>query len=350
MRRLAVAFTDVLLVMSGAFAAQALARPVDGSSAARTLLDVWAFAPFALLPEPLGEDLLALALVAVALAGVVAAILAFGPPERPARVLLLTAAVASQPFAYDARSASFVGAVLLGAAAAGHAVMHRGSGSLLLGGLLLVLRPALVAPFVGVAFVLLAARRRVLGIAALALGLAAPVAAAVALDPGALAGLGSFDPRARASLLPWSGPADGPSLSWAVPFAVAALACAALAVWWAPADTRPRAALAVSLVVWPFALPHDALLLVPTLAVAVHAASRIGGRTYAVAAASSALVLVVGTWADVLTGRALPFPPVAVLPLVAIGLLAAAFGAVKWSWRRERDTARMRLQELMRAR
>lgn len=295
------------------------------------------FAPFGALPVQIGSPLIQVFVLAATAIGVLTTARVAG--LSGARLgFALSAAALAEPVALGIRGGQPVGLVLLGAALAFVGARDRRALPLVVGVGLLSVKPHIVLAFSAGLAIYLARRDRRLLVVAVGT-VAALTAASTAITPFPVDAVGrafgdrrSFDVATTLALARDMG--DGLAVAAAVALVSAA---AAIAAWRsAPAAARAyvglAAALAVSLVVAPFAHDHDQTILVPALFAVV---LLVRGARYEVALDAAILaVAVVAPWAYLVTRLITRNDlsniegPLGALPVIAlIGLAVASSSA-----------------------
>ncbi|MDP9321887.1 MAG: DUF2029 domain-containing protein [Chloroflexota bacterium] len=298
-------------------------------------LTAWLFAPFGALPATVGLLAINTFVVVILIAGLVAAVLVFGPREPGPRALVLAAAVTGNPFVIDIRSGHFVGLMLLALVAIVYGLREKWTWLVASGAVVLALKPH-VAIVVAVAVpAVLAGRRAWRAIASVAVTVAIVAGVALLRSPealGAIIGRGGAKAGIAWMTTWFFAESTGVPIVALVVMAIAAFGAAVLAIRSARDDRRDLTIVAVaaclSLVVTPYVQPYDFLLTIPAFAAAAAAASalRVPARTALLA--FIALCSGVGTWAPILFGDVAGVAPsYAVMPVAALVLLAVALRA-----------------------
>jgi hypothetical protein len=287
------------------------------------------FAPFALLNVREGLNALATFTFVAAAASVVAVGQWMRARSEATRALALCACVISHPFVFDVYTGHFVGLLVLGIVSIAFGLTKRRTAPVVVGALLLSLKPHL---FVGLAVVVLAillSRRDwrtlawTLGVVGAANGvtllLYPDALGAILAGAGPIIGLGWATTWAFASSL-----FPSPLIGIAVVYAIGAAAFVAAARF-TPEDRRDDilvaggAAIAVALS--PYVHPYDLLVLLPAFALALALGDLASRPARGILLIATAAVLAGGTWLAIWgsgTVTALP----GVLPVVVLTLLA----------------------------
>jgi hypothetical protein len=287
------------------------------------------FAPFALLNVREGLNALAIFTFVAAAASVVAVGQWMRARSEATRALALCACVISHPFVFNVYTGHFVGLLVLGIVSIAFGLTKRRTAPVVVGALLLSLKPHL---FVGLAVVVLAillSRRDwrtlawTLGVVGAANGvtllLYPDALGAILAGAGPIIGLGWATTWAFASSL-----FPSPLIGIAVVYAIGAAAFVAAARF-TPEDRRDDilvaggAAIAVALS--PYVHPYDLLVLLPAFALALALGDLASRPARGILLIATAAVLAGGTWLAIWgsgTVTALP----GVLPVVVLTLLA----------------------------
>jgi len=290
-------------------------------------MTAWLFAPFGALPPDVGIPLLDAVVLMTALAGIVATVWTFGPADIGARAWLLTAAVASHPFAVDIRDGQFVGVLLLGVVS-----LQRGlratTWPVSVAAALLAMKPHVVLALATATTVSLARARRWRTIAITGAMLATLGGIAVLRYPDALPAI--LERGGGKIELAWATTWAFAAAAGAVWIAalIVALACGAAVATVMALPTGLRASglaaasAAVSLVIAPYLHPYDMLLALPLLALAVTVAAP-AVRLWVMLA--GAVIFVLAPWVVVLVGQTSPviFSAYALLPTALLVLSTA---------------------------
>jgi hypothetical protein len=299
-------------------------------------LTAWLFAPFGALPVSAGLLAVNTFVLFTLIAGVVAAVLLFGPREPSPRALVLVAAAASHPFVIDIRAGHFVGLLVLALVAIAYGLRERRTWPIAVGALALALKPHVAIAVALAVPAVLVSRRAWRAIASVVGVLALVTAVALLRSPEAI---GAILSRGGAkSGIAWSttwalADATGAPVVALAALGIVALGAAALALRSAPVDRRGLTTVAVaaalSLVVTPYAQPYDFLLALPAFAAAAAAASAIRPPARTVLLALIALCTVLGTWSPIVFGQLARTvaPGYAAVPVAALVLLAVALRA-----------------------
>lgn len=294
------------------------------------------FAPFALLNVREGLNALATFTFVAAAASVVALGQWMRARSEATRALALCACVISHPFVFGVYTGHFVGLLVLGIVSLAVGLTKRRTAPVVVGALLLSLKPHL---FVGLAIVVLAillSRRdwRALAWTVGVVGAANGVAllrypdalGAILAGAGPIIGLGWATTWAFASsLLP------SPVVGIAVVYAIAAAAFVAAARF-TPEDRRDDVLVAggtaIALALSPYVHPYDLLVLLPAFALALALSDLVSRPARGILLVATAAALAGGTWLAIWgsgTVTALP----GVLPVVVLALLAISAWTVR---------------------
>jgi hypothetical protein len=305
----------------------------------------WLFAPFGLLDPERGIALQSAFLVAAALVAVVLLALTL-TLTGPSTLVVLLVPVIAAPFVWDSFLGHFEALELLGAVLVVRGLRSTSSAPLIVGAVLLALKPHLVVPLIPLTIAVLVARRawRVLALTSGSLG--ALIAIGIWREPlaiGALAGAGakatlvlpttwSFAERVTPGIAPLTVAA---MLAVSAGAGLIALRAAPSSLW---DMTFIAASLALSLVLSPYAHLYDYVLLSPAIAVSIALADRIGGRARILAWLAFGGGFVGLTWSAFLLGPHGDEPAFsALIPVAALVALGVAA-----SWNGGRDAADMR--------
>jgi hypothetical protein len=302
------------------------------------------FAPFGALPYDVGVPLLHLFILLCGLLGITAGALVAGL-RGPHVALALTIAVISQPFVISVRYGHPIGLLVVGAALVYVGVAGRRDGPAFLGMALLTLKPSLTALFAlgAVAYVVWRRDwRRLRTMAAGAVLVTLPFEIATPFPLQSLIASSGARLGGDVSTLPALARDLGGGLPLAVALATLTGAACVFAFVRAPADLRPRVALASglagSLAFFPYSHDYDTLLVVPVAFVAL--ALGIGTRAETAVALVSGIALAFVPWLLFFwwpvaePQRAFLSGPLGAVPVVlALALAAAAslrvLGAVR---------------------
>ncbi|MDQ6794223.1 MAG: DUF2029 domain-containing protein [Chloroflexota bacterium] len=261
-----------------------------------------ALAPFGALPVEIGVPLFHFVSLAAAIAGAVGLgrSASWHDPRGQAVGLVLLALF--EPFILGARGGHFVGVLLLGVWLVQHGLVRERTGPLVVGALLLSLKPHLVLGLAVIVLVILVRRRRWSALGWIA-GATLPVAAISFLAyPDAFMAMsrGSAERATGQGATTWTLVAG--IFGTAVPavvvvFQVGLLCACVLAARLTPPSLRTHATVALSLVaslaLVPYVQDHDQLLLVPAMLVAIAYRDPIGrGRRWYLGLIACAFVLV----------------------------------------------------------
>lgn len=332
-----------------AWAAMAAYGPLPGGVTTNTAIDLalarypwlyppptaFAFAPFGALPLVVGIPLLHFAVLLGAVGGVAAAARTAGL-SGGRLALALTLVAVSQPFVIGVRDGHPIGVVLAGLTAAYVGARDRRALLLALGAVLVSIKPHIALAFaVGVA-TFLATRREWRILAWTAAALAAVVLPAELLHPFPLTAFtAAIDERRSFDLSDLAALSRdlGAGTALIVPLAALSFVAAGAAIRLAPAGHRAAtafaAALALSLVVAPYAHDYDMLLAAPASFVGL-ALARGARHEAALVALFGLLIGVVPTalffwWALLDQGdRALQAGAIGALPILSLAALALA--------------------------
>ena len=292
-------------------------------------LTAWLFAPFGALPPEIGLLGLNVFVVLSAIGGVAAAVLVFGPADSASRALLVATAVVAHPFVFDIRAGHFVGLLLLGVSLVASGLRTGTTLPIVVGALVLALKPHVVL-VVGLAvLVVLVSRRAWRGIAITGGSLFVVAGIALALSPEAIGAMaGRSGPKAAiAWATVWAFPAP---VAVAVVAAGVAVAVVALRAVGGPVPVPVTATVAVagalSLVVAPYAQPYDLLLALPVLALIWRIAADLSSAARRRVTAGASALFAAGTWAAIFAGQLSPAleSAYALVPLSELALLALA--------------------------
>lgn len=288
------------------------------------------FAPFALLNVRDGLNAIAMFVFAITAASVMAVGQWMRARSPTTLALGLCACVISHPFVFDVYAGHFEGLGVIGIVSLAVGLTRRRVAPVVLGALLLSLKPHLYAGLGLVVLAILLARRdwRTL----------AWTIGAV----GAANGLGLLlYPEALGALL--TGAAPIISLGWATTWAFAssfpsavigivivyAIAAAAfvVAARFTPEERRDDVLVAggaaIALAVSPYVHPYDFLVLIPAVAVALALDELVGRPARAILLLATAAAYAVGTWLAILATPIVTYLPGA-LPVVVLAFLALA--------------------------
>ncbi len=293
------------------------------------------FVPFGLLPLDLGLWALHASYVAASVAAIAVLIHLASWRTTSGRTLATLLAVTFQPLVIAARWGQFNSWTLLGVVLAIAALRKTNAGPLVVGAILAVAKPQFaVLPGLAVAAVLVR-RRAWRALLLTAAALVAMAIVALALQPGAFGavatGVGqrvsAFDRFPTSWGFARLLAPEGWPLVLAVLLAIGVVA-SIVAVWSATRERRDEvlvsAALALGIVLTPYALTYEHALLLPALVSAAEAADRCEARARA-AILTGLVVLTGAAWGTFVfsTGAPLGFVPVAVTALFGVAHLAA---------------------------
>lgn len=288
------------------------------------------FAPFALLNVREGLNALAIFVFVTAAASVVA-VGQWMRARATTRALALCACVVSHPFVFDAYAGHFEGLGVIGIISLAVGLTKRRVAPVVLGALLLSLKPHLYAVLAVVVLLLLLARRdwRTLVWTVGAVGAANGLTLLLY-------------PEALGALLAGAGPIIG--LGWATTWAFAsslfpsavvgilivyAIAAAAfvVATRFTPEGRRDdvlvAAGAALALTFSPYVHPYDLFVLFPAFAIALALHERVSQPGRGILLAATAGTLALGTWLAVAGAQSVPALP-GVMPVAVLALLAIA--------------------------
>lgn len=298
----------------------------------------WLFAPFGALPIAAGLLAVNVFVLVTLIAGVVAAVLFFGPHEPGPRGLVLAAAAAGHPFVIDIRAGHFVGVLLLALVAIAYGLRERRVWPIAAGAIALTLKPHVAIAVAFAVPAVLVARHAWRAIAWLVAALGLVVGLALLRSPEAIeAILGRAGAKAG---IAWSttwalADATGAPVIWLAISGAIAVGAAGLAIRAAVTGRRGltvvAVAAAISLIVTPYAQPYDFLLALPAFAAAAAAASLLRPPSRPALLALIVLCWIAGTWGPIVFGqlaRAVA-PSYAAVPLAALVLLAIALRSAR---------------------
>jgi hypothetical protein len=294
------------------------------------------FAPFGFLGVREGLNALATFFVTLAAASVLVVGVWMRALSFATRALAMCACVVSHPFVFDVHAGHFEGLGMIGIVLLAVGLTQRRVTPVVVGALLLAMKPHLYIGLAVIVLLLLLRRRdwRTLGWT---------VAVVAALNGLALV----LYPEALGAMVGRAGQVFG--LGWATTWAVAssilpsvvaglaivyAIAAAAFvaAVRFAPSERREDVLIvggtAVSLMVSPYVQPYDFLVLFPAVAIALTLHERVGQPTRGVLLMTTAGTLAVGTWLAIAGTAVVPTLP-GLIPVVLLALLAIAAWAAR---------------------
>lgn len=287
------------------------------------------FAPFALLNVREGLNVLATFTFVAAAASIVAVGQWMRARSEATRALALCACVTSHPFVFDVYTGHFVGLLVLGIISLAVGLTNRRTASVVVGTLLLSLKPHL---FVGLAVIVLAillSRRDwrtlawTVGVVGAANGIALlrypDALGAILSGAGPIIGLGWATTWSFASSL-----VPSPVVGIAIVYAIAAAAFVAAARF-TPEDRRVDVLVAggaaIALALSPYVHPYDLLVLLPAFALALALGDHVSRPVRGVLLISTAAALAGGTWLAIWGSGIVTALP-GVLPVVVLALLA----------------------------
>ena len=305
----------------------------------------WLFAPFALFEPRTGVALIEAFIVLSA----VASLVALGRWMRSSSGVTLATALAacalSQPFLFGVNGGHFVSIGVIGFVALARGLAARSTAPVVLGALLLSLKPHLYVVVAIVVALLLVLRRDARTLLATGGVVGAVVGAGFAVYPEAVAAIlhGAPSKTTFAAGTTWQLGAwlvPGTDLGVIGVFAAAVLAMA-FALRWAPAERRLDVLLAASAaasIAFSFYIQlYDDVLTLPAFCLALALADALRPLVRRTLVSAVALALTGWTWLMVYVGRAHP-EAVALqgaLPLIVLTLLAAC----AWAGRRWADNS-----------
>lgn len=295
----------------------------------------WLFAPFGLLDATVGQHLLEIFFFAVAVAGVLA--IGWWVRTRSATVsaLALSSFVASQPFFFEVHAGHFDGLGVMGLLLVAVGLRAARALPVVLGVLLLSLKPHLYVLVAIVVLIVLVRRRAWRTISAVTLTLAAVTLIGVAAYPDALVAI--LGRAATKTGLGWSttwsfASTLVPGLALVGIVAVFALAILALlvAIRYARPGERVNlivtGTMALSLAVSPYVHPYDLMLTFPTFWLAYAIGERLAPLARRLILFAIMTTALAGSWLAIVVSRTdvsvtgLP----GALPVAALVLLAVA--------------------------
>jgi hypothetical protein len=288
------------------------------------------FAPFALLNVRDGLNALAMFVFTITAAGVVVTGQWMRARSPTTLALALCACVVSQPFVFDVYAGHFEGLGLIGIVSLAVGLTRRRVPPVVVGALLLSLKPNLYAGLGLLVLAILLWRRDgrtlawTVGVVGAVNGLALllyPEALSALLGvAGPILGLGWATTWAFAASFPSA------ALGIVVVYAVAAAAFV-VAARFAPAERRDDVLVAggaaVALAVSPYVHPYDFLVLIPAFLIALALGERVSQPARAVLLVAITGALAFGAWLANVGTRIVPSLP-GVMPVVALALLATA--------------------------
>jgi len=293
------------------------------------------FAPFALLNVRDGLNALAMFVFGVTAASVIAVGQWLRARSPATLALALCACVVSHPFVFDVYAGHFEGLGVIGIISLAVGLTRRRVAPVVLGALLLTLKPHLYAGLGLVVLAILMARREWRTLA-WTIGVVGGVNGAAFL----------LYPEALGALLAGAGPIIG--LGWATTWAFAssfpsavagivivygvAAAAFVMAARFSPAERRDDVLVAggaaLALAVSPYVHPYDFLVLIPAFVIALALGELVSQPARGILIITTAGTLAVGTWLAIVGTRIVPSLP-GVMPVVALALLAIAAWAAR---------------------
>ena len=270
------------------------------------------FAPFALLDVAIGTALLELVFIALGLVALLALARWMGQGSGDLRFVVVAACLVSHPFVFDLRAGHFEALGVLGLLALAYGFAHQRAAPVVVGALLLSVKPHLYL-FVGLVVLIWLIRRRwwralVLTSAALIViqGGAAlrfpDSVGAIATRSAGKVDLGWASTWALLPVVP-----DAPVIGLVLFFGLIAIAFL-VSVRNAPAGRRAdvtiAAAAAVSIAIAPYVHPYDLFVTFPTFAIAVALTRGAVRSVGALVVAVDVALVSVGTWLLILANRA----------------------------------------------
>jgi len=300
------------------------------------------FAPFGLLNIRDGLNALATSFVVIAALSVVVVGHWMRAHAPATRALALCSGVASHPFVYDIHAGHFEGLGVIGIVLLAVGLTKRHVAPVVVGALLLSVKPHLYAGLAVVVLLLLLARRdwRMLG---WSLGAVATThGLALLLYPEALGAM--LERAGQVKDLGWATTSAFASslfpsalVGIVIVYATAAIAFVA-ALRFTPTERRDQVLVAggaaVALMVSPYLHPYDLLVLFPAFAIALALDELVGQPARAFLLIATAGTLAAGTWLAILGTPIVTFLPGA-LPVVVLAFLAIAAWAAHGAERRE---------------
>jgi hypothetical protein len=298
----------------------------------------WFLAPFGTLDPDRGMQVLAWSLIACGAISVVLLTRA-APLSPPSTMVVALVAVVSAPFVWDSFVGHFEPVLLIGALLVARGLRDRRTLPLVVGAVLLSLKPNLIVALVALVAGVLVARRwwRALG---------ASVAVAGALtvigawrEPGAIAAL-TGSPAKVAIVLPTTWSFAARSVPGAAPVVALGLIVISIAATWLAVRAAPpgerslmvvASGLGLSLVVTPYVHLYDFVLLLPAIATAIALLDRRGPVWRMTGWVIVGFGFVAATWVAFLAGphgdepaaaALIPVGTLVMLAIVARGTLA----------------------------
>jgi hypothetical protein len=288
------------------------------------------FAPFALLNARDGLNALAMFVFMTTAASVIAVGQWMRARSPTTLALALCACVVSHPFVFDVYAGHFEGLGVIGIISIAVGLTGRRVAPVVLGALLLSLKPNLYAGLGLVVLAILLARRDwrtlvwTIGVVGAANGLALlryPEAlGALLAGAGPILGVGWATTWAFASSFPLA------VVGIVIVYATLAAAFV-VAARFSPAERRDDVLVAggaaIALAVSPYVHPYDFLVLIPAFVIALALGELVGQPARGALLATTAGTLAVGTWLAIAGTRIVPSLP-GIMPVVALALLAVA--------------------------
>jgi hypothetical protein len=289
------------------------------------------FAPFGLLGVRDGLNALAAFFVLLAAASVVVVGHWMRARALATRALAMCACVVSHPFVFDVHAGHFEGLGVIGIVLVAVGLTRRRVAPVVVGALLLSVKPHLYLGLAVIVLLLLLVRRdwrtltltfgAVAAINGLALLLYPEALGAMLGRAGQVFGLGWATTWAFASSI-----FPSAAVGMLIVYAIAAVAYVA-AVRFAPAERRVEllvaGGVAIALSVSPYVQPYDFLLLFPAFAIALTLHESLGQPARGILLLTTAGTLGVGTWLAIVGTSVVPTLPGS-LPVVLLVLLAIA--------------------------
>jgi hypothetical protein len=307
-------------------------------------LTAWLFAPFALFDVHTGLILLRLFSFITAAVGVVLLGRWIRPQSQLTRALTICACVVSQPFVFDVHAGHFEGLGIIGLVLLAGGLNSRRALPVVLGALLLSLKPHLYILVAATVLVVLLRRHQWWSLAMTAATLTSVIGLSLVRYPEALSAMVNGSSVKAASGIGWAttlafAGSLVPDSAWLGDLVVFAIAFAGL---WVALRFIPRAfqvdaliagAAALSLVFSPFVHPYDLMSTFLAFALALAIAGQLPIAFRIFLQSLFALTLAIGTWIAIVASNVqerVQGPPGAlpVLALVFLGTAALAYSQV----------------------